>query len=109
MRQVRYRARFRSDLAAQLTYLRRNRPPVERERLREAIGRFGRIVAGTPGIGEPFEMRGTTSYRVFPLTARLPYLVLYSYDTASPAAVVWLEMLVHESQDRERFDPAPWD
>ncbi|MGH2499287.1 MAG: hypothetical protein ACRDF0_04240 [Candidatus Limnocylindria bacterium] len=41
-----------------------------------------------------------------PLGDPLPYLVWYSYDTADPNGPLSLLMLLHEAQDRERFDPS---
>ncbi len=35
----------------------------------------------------------------------LPYIVWYYYDIADTRAPVWLVMLMHEEQDRERFGP----
>lgn len=58
-----------------------------------------------PALGEETERHGTTSWRVFPLSARLPYLVGYFYDVADERAPVSLVLLVHEAQDREAFDP----
>ncbi len=49
------------------------------------------------------ERRGTRSYRLFPIGTRLPYLVCYFYDTARENGAVWLGLLLHEAQDRERF------
>lgn len=45
------------------------------------------------------------TYRVRPIGDPLPYLVWYSYDAADENGVVSLLMLLHEAQDRERFDP----
>ena len=40
------------------------------------------------------------SWRVFPLSARLPFLVWYFYDEADEGGPVSLVLLLHEKQDR---------
>ncbi len=42
---------------------------------------------------------------MFPLSARLPYLVWYFYDGADSDGPISLVLLLHERQDRARFDP----
>ena len=49
------------------------------------------------------------SYRVFTVGGGLPYLVWYYCDMADERAPVWLAMLMHESQDRERFSPGRFE
>ncbi len=103
-RPIRYRAEFAADLRARVDWLRRNRPPQQIENLRAGLATFARRVARFPAIGTEVFRPGTVSYRVFGL-GRLPYLVWYFYDEAKPAGAIWLAMLLHEKQDRERFDP----
>lgn len=103
-RSVEYRAEFRADLVARVTWLATNRPPKQIDHLQAAIVAFRRLVAANPGIGREVAVRAGRSYRVFGL-GRLPYLVWYFYEIAGPAGPVWLAMLMHEKQDRERFDP----
>jgi hypothetical protein len=77
--------------------------------LQRALRAFVGSVRRYPGIGVEVERRGTTSYRVRPLARPLPYLVWYCYDTADATGSVSLLMLLHEAQDRERFDPEGFD
>lgn len=74
--------------------------------MRSALVALRRRLAMNPGLGESIQQRGTTSVRITPVGGRLPYLVAYYYDEADETAPVWLAMLRHERQDRERFDPA---
>ncbi len=60
-------------------------------------------------MGRELMRRGTRSYRAAPIGGRLPYLVWYYYDEAEPAGPVWIAMLLHEAQDRERFAPDRFD
>ena len=57
------------------------------------------------GLGEEVELRGSRSYRRFTIGGRLPDIVWYSYDIANGRAPLWLAMLMHEDQDRQRFSP----
>lgn len=103
-RRVRYDAQFRADLAERVRWLQRYRPPEQRKNLARAIASFEERVAAFPGMGQELTLRGTVSYRARPLAEPLPYLVWYSYDTARADGPISLLMLLHESQDRERFD-----
>ena len=108
-RRVRYHEAFRRDVVTQVRWLAANRPPAQRETLRVALQVFARRIAARPGIGAEVERRGTGSYRDFPIGGGLPYLVWYRYDVAGAAAPVSLLMLLHEMQDRERFDAGAFD
>jgi len=85
-------------------WLERYRSRAEIERLRVRLAAFVTRVSRFPDAGEEVARRGTVSYREFGL-GRLPYLVFYFYDTAQPSGSLWLAMLLHERQARERFDP----
>ena len=108
-RRVRYDEAFRDDLAAQVRWLATHRPPTQREALRLALDQFVRRIATKPAIGAEIERRGNRSYRVFPIGGGLPYLVWYVCDVGRAATPVSLLMLLHEMQDRERFDAGDWD
>lgn len=108
-RSVRYDAQFRADLAEHVRWLRRYRPPEHRTNLARAIASFKKRVAAFPGMGHEVALRGSVSYRVRPLTEPLPYLVWYSYDAARADGPISLLMLLHESQDRERFDASRFE
>ena len=108
-RRIRYHERFRRDLATRVRWLAANRPAAEREHLRAALDAFMKRAAAHPGIGREIERRGTRSYRVSPISGRLPYLVWYVYDLADRRGPVSLLMILHEAQDRERFDEGDWD
>ena len=103
-RPVHYRDEFRADLAARMKWLAANRPVQQIDNLESALDGFRRLVATNPGMGREIALRDGRSYRVFGL-GRLPYLVWYFYDVGRPAGPVWLALLMHEKQDRERFDP----
>lgn len=105
-RRIRYHDRFRQDLRERAAWLRRNRPPQQLANLQEAVRTFVRRAIEFPGAAAEVKRRGTTSYRVRLLGEPLPYLVYYSYDEADEDGPVSLLMLLHEAQDRERFDPA---
>ena len=104
-RAVRYHASFKNDLAERVKWLRINRPPQQRSNLRTLLAAFKERIGAFPGLGEEIELRGTHSYRRFTVGRTLPYLIWYYYDTANQASPVWLAMLMHEDQDRERFSP----
>ena len=104
-RPVRFHRSFLRDIAGNIRWLLTHRAPEERARLRAALASFNARIGAHPALGEEFERRGSRSYRVFPLGGSLPYLVWYYYDAAHEDGPVWLVMLMHEAQDRERFDP----
>ena len=104
-RPVEYRREFQADLRERLRWLAANRPPRQIDNLEEALVDFVRLVGANPGLGLEVAQRGGRTYRVFGL-GKLPYLVWYFYAVEDPAAPVWLTMLLHEKQDRERFNPA---
>lgn len=104
-RAVRYHTSFKNDLAERVRWLRINRPPEQNEHLRTALVAFNGRISAFPGLGEEVELRGSRSYRRFTIGSQLPYIVWYYYDTANEQAPVWLAMLMHEDQDRERFSP----
>ncbi len=81
-RPVRYQLSFRTDLAYQVRWLRPHRAPEEQARLRRALARFRTVIGQNPSIGEQIG------------------------DAAGP---VWLAMLMHEHQDRERFSADLFD
>lgn len=85
--------------------MRANRPRAEVAALHAALRSFRRRVAAHPAVGKEVERHGTVSWRVFPLSTRLPYLVWYFYDETDVRAPVSLVLLVHEAQDRATFDP----
>lgn len=104
-RRVRYHTSFKNDLAARVRWLRVNGPPEQRANLRAALAAFKERIGTFPGVGEEIERRGPRTYRRFTIGTPLPYIVWYYYDTSSEQAPVWLAMLMHEDQDRERFSP----
>lgn len=104
-RPVRYHASFRYDLSQRVKWLRANRAPEQRANLRAALAAFKDRIGTNAGVGFEVEQRGTRSFRFFPIGSRLPYVVWYYYDASDPKAPVWLAMLLHEAQDRERFNP----
>jgi plasmid stabilization system protein ParE len=108
-RPVRYHQTFEQDVAAQLSWLRRHRAPSDRNRLSAALTLFTRRVGAHPAVGHEIERHGVDSYRVFHLGAGLPYLVWYAYSLEDGRGPVRLMRLLHESQDRERFDARDFD
>ncbi len=104
-RTIRYHRSFVVDLAARVRSLRRHRPAAQVPNVRDTLKTFNDRVARFPGIGHEIERRATNAYCVRPAGDHLPYLVWYSYDTADPDGPVSLLMLMHEAQDRERFNP----
>lgn len=77
--------------------------------LQRELRSFITRVTAFPGLGEEVERRGTITYRVSLLGEPLPYLVWYSYDGGDPQGAVSLLMLLHEAQDRARFDARHFD
>lgn len=108
-RRVRYHENFKRDIAAHVRWSAENRPPEQRDNLRAALAACKERIAAHPGIGQEVELHGSHSYRVFTIGRPLPYLVWYMYDTADERAPVSLLMLMHESQDRERFSPGQFE
>ena len=108
-RRVRYHAQFAADLAERVRWLQKHRPPEQRTNLAQALATFKERVAAFPGLGQEVDLRGTVVYRVRPLADPLPYSVWYSYDTADENGVVSLLMLLHQAQDRDRFDPGRFE
>ncbi|MBA2370316.1 MAG: type II toxin-antitoxin system RelE/ParE family toxin [Chloroflexi bacterium] len=104
-RAVRYHTSFKHDLAERVRWLRQHQPSEQRENLRTALAAFTERIPTFPGVGEEVERRGNRSYRRFMIGSTLPYIVWYYYDIADTRAPVWLVMLMHEDQDRERFGP----
>ena len=81
----------------------------QRANLRAGLAAFRRRFAKHPGIGVEVERRGAHSYRVFTIGRGLPYLIWYVYDAEDPNGPVSLLMLLHEAQDRQRFDEGDFD
>jgi plasmid stabilization system protein ParE len=108
-RAVRYHEQFLQDLDERVRWLARHRPPEQRDNVQRELRSFITRVTAFPGVGEEVEKLGTTSYRVRLLGDPLPYLVWYSYDEDDPDGAVSLLMLLHEAQDRARFDPRRFD
>ncbi len=108
-RRVRYHPTFAADLAAQVRWLRAQRPDEHRTRLRSALTAFIQRIGRFPAIAREIERRGSVSYRAAPASDRLPYIIWYSYDDAEPVGPISLLRLFHEAQDRERFDPPEVD
>ncbi len=108
-RAVRYDERFLQDLRDRVRWLERNRPPEQREHLQQGLERFVREVALFPALVEEVRRRGAISYRVSALARPLPYLVYYSYDEADADGPITLLLLLHEAQDRARFDPSQFE
>ena len=108
-RPVRYRESFKRDLTERVSWLRRHRSVEQRARLRAAIAEFVRRVAMHPGIGYEVERDGVASYRVFALGAGLPYVLWYVYMPTNDRGAVDILMLLHDAQDRERFDPSRFE
>ncbi len=105
-RGIRYHARFLETLANQLQWLERHRPPEQRDNLRRALAVLEERVATFPGLAQEVRRRGPISYRVRLVEESLPYIVYYSFDSTDDTADVRLLMLLHERQDRARFDPS---
>lgn len=105
-RGYRFDEQFEHDLRDRVVWLwqHRSREPVTN--LRQALRAFLTHVTAFPGAAVEVDKRGPISYRVRLLGEPLPYLVYYSYDEADEKAPVILLMLVHEAQERERFDPS---
>jgi len=108
-RRVRYHVQLAADLGESVRWLQKHRPPAQRRELAQALATFTERVAAFPGLGQEVERRGTVSYRVRPVADPLPYHVWYSYDIADDDGVVSLLMLLHQAQDRERFDPGAFE
>lgn len=108
-RAIRYHQQFRQDIQHRARWLRRNRPVQQAANLQRALARFVQRVTAFPAVGEEVEKRGTLSYRVRPLGDPLPYLVWYAFDESNPDGPVSLLMLLHEVQDRARFDPSDFE
>lgn len=89
-----------------MVWLRRHRSGEQIANLRQALRTFLGRVTAFPAAAQEVEECGTICYRVRLLGEPLPYLVYYSYDDADDNGPVSLLMLLHESQDRERFDPS---
>lgn len=108
-RGFRYHDQFRQDLRERVVWLRRNRPPQQIVNLRQALATFVASATAFPGRASELERRGTVSYRVSLLGSPLPYLVYYSFDEADDDGPISLLMLLHEAQDRDRFDPSHFE
>jgi plasmid stabilization system protein ParE len=108
-RSIRYHRQFRQDLQDRARWLARNRPAPQLANLQQVLTAFVQRVTVFPAIGEEVEKRGTVSYRVRLLGDPLPYVVWYSFDESDPDGAVSLLMLLHEAQDRARFDPNRFD
>lgn len=108
-RRVGKSARFIRDVDEQIRWLERHRPFDDIVRFRAAIDAFARRVGASPGVGEEVLATAARSYRVFRLGAGLPYRVWYHYAPGTKNGIVALLMLLHDSQDRERFDPAEFE
>ena len=108
-RAIRYHEQFRQDLDERVRWLARDRSPEQSESLQRELRAFIKRVTAFPGLGEEGEKIDTISYRVRLLGEPLPYLVWYSYDEADADGAVSLLMLLHEAQDRARFDPHRFD
>ncbi len=104
-RPVRYHASFKDDLTKRVKWLRINRAPQQRANPARGARRVQRTDRCVPGLGEEIELRGTRSDRRFTIGGPLPYIVWYYYGTANERTPVWLTMLMHDDQDRERFSP----
>jgi plasmid stabilization system protein ParE len=104
-RSLRYHRQFRQDLQGRARWLKRNRPPEQLTSLQQAVNTFVHRVTAFPALGTEVEKRGTISYRVRLLGEPLPYVVWWSFDEGDPDGPVSLLMLLHEAQDRARFDP----
>lgn len=108
-RGIRYHARFLETLESQLRWLERHRPEEQRHDLQRALIAFEERVTAFPGLAQEVRRRGPISYRVRLVEEPLPYIVYYSYDSADDDAHVRLLMLLHERQDRARFDPSHFE
>lgn len=103
-RAIRYHESFKDDLVERVRWPRQHRPLEQIANLQRALAAFTERIAAFPGLGEELERRGGRSYRRFTIGGALPYIVWYYYD-ADDRTPVWLLMLMHEDQDRERFSP----
>lgn len=108
-RQIRYHARSLRTLEEQLRWLERHRPQSQRDELRHALAAFEGRVSAFPGVGREVRRRGSVSYRVRLVEEPLPHVAYYSHDTADPEGAIRLLLLLHERQDRARFDPSDYD
>ncbi len=103
LRAIRFLATFEADLDAQVRWLAAHRSPAHVTSLRGELAMLGRLLARSPALMPERHRVGTTSFRLAPLR-RLPYLVWYMHDAADPAGPVHFIQLLHEKQDRARFD-----
>lgn len=108
-RAVRYDERFLENVRDRVRWLERSRPAEQRENLQRGIERFVRRVTMFPAMAEEVRRRGSVSYRVSALSDPLPYIVYYSYDEDDADGPVSFLMLLHEAQDRVRFDPSRFE
>jgi len=108
-RRVRDRDTFTRTVGEQLRWLERNRTMNDRTRFSVAIESFIRRIAANPGIGHELARAETRSLRVFALGAGLPYRVWYRYSPDDRDGDIELLLLLHDSQDRERFDPTEFE
>ena len=104
-RRVRDLDTFTRSVGEQIRWLEGHRPLDDASRFRDAIEAFIRRIAASPGIGHELERVEARSLRVFALGAGLPYRVWYRYSPDDRDGEVKLLLLLHDSQDRERFDP----
>lgn len=104
-RRVRRHPYFRSQLGVTVRWLAAYRSKGEIARLRSVLRTITLRLASFPALGQELEEYAGRSIRVIRL-GRLPYLLWYTFDPADRDAPVWLLFLMHEKQDRGRFDPS---
>jgi len=102
-RSVLFDPAFRTSLRETLRWIAAHRPGLEVERLRAEVDRLTAHLGSFPRLGREVEVRGRSSVRVIPLR-RLPYLVWYTFRPSARQGPVRLLLLLHEKQDRDRFD-----
>jgi plasmid stabilization system protein ParE len=100
---------FTRNVDEQVRWLERHRPVDDVLRFRAALDAFARRISANPGVGEEVAVTAARSYRVFRLGSGLPYRIWYGHAPGANSRVIALLMLLHDSQDRERFDPTEFE
>lgn len=95
MARVRVRDGFRTDVRAQIAWLRRHRDPSWISGLRDGLREARSLLARFPAAGVTLEERNGVVLRKLVLR-RLPFNLLYVHDGRD----VWLTRLFHHRQDR---------
>ncbi|MCC7541491.1 MAG: type II toxin-antitoxin system RelE/ParE family toxin [Deltaproteobacteria bacterium] len=106
-RRVRFHARFRRDLRAQLAWLARNGETALIEALRAGLDEAARLLARHARAGAVEEAREGSELRRL-ILRRVPYVVWYVIASSDAGADVWVLRLFHARQRRPSPSwPAP--